>query len=1194
MPSSPPTTPSRRWSPSSPSANRLSSSRSSSTATAETVGTTITMEATRTCTTETPYAPQRVESVTNSSTTTTWTGFDHPKMKEPATAVPLASTGTTGTTGTTGMIEDRAVEAGVAQPQDTTHDPGTATAAMGRAAERQGPDPVPHLRPLDPVAEMEAGVTMESIARAVPIAPRSDEDMGKTELKYVEGGGTGKPSTDAGRARSTPCEAPGRNVQDETDAGGSGRGSDGLDEADQLLDSINSGSSSGGSSSSDASETPTFDSENPFRPGSRTSMYPELFQQMVCTVLESESYLFSNAELDLLSAFFMLPYAARYLFVRLLQRKKDAWYRLDRLSAYEQEIGDLCPAKEALARYLEAADPVCPKMEHAQCEEQSRRFAEMQEDRENVTLTLPELQRNLQLDEASGLLAMPPLPKPSSHGKTPLTQTDDNISVRSNPTNTADAKISVRDRCSSLRHPLTRFVRTEADMEGGVEESLSLLTLEELKTLARKLNVAKPGTTRASIIAALMATKSQATLFESPSPKKKSGGSGNGGGRQLTLNFGSSGKKTVQASRLKEELGAVLRGGCIQVAPEVRSLIDRVALVYYRGNLLGSAALTVAILARSQRRNYPLYGLRRSSFLFPSRDHLIAFERALDVEARLEQLIQFGKSERDHREALRLFESVYQEWQTCVDECTRAHPEGVDKLVYHRMRFHPGWILSRVIYKGAACLARFKLYDREREVLVRLLGQRLFRRGRRGDWYDRLALITALYSADPKQGKKEALQISIRGIQDPDTHLIYHDTLQRRIGRLESQLRIPRSEQHDFSYAKLKRSTEVVFKGTRLDVMLDRDADVANSHGSRLNGFLRRPSASPSPKGARHLKRSGTDRDVVRGMLLVKGQEPVGVSPLGPPSGFQVRRPLYKRVKVETFTTGAAVTPSVVEKGEAGETEQRDPTVQAEGVFDAVLRPPHIKREDGDEVADEVASLRDGDPTAFALGLASAEAAPVVEVRTETRASMRSVWRGLDGRACHVEQLCLQHYAQQGFQGVHCEGKILTMLFVLAMWDVLFDDTVEGAFETPFQAAPLDLASDAFAIVRSQPIRQRLDEIERTGGLHLISRVDDAQRPRKTWAVGCWWDRFSKRQLLEVAECLGGRSLAVVCQMFCEEWEHCTGGMPDLCVWRMSDRCCRFVEVKGPGDRLSETQKVWIDVLLRAGIDVQVGLVVEG
>jgi len=41
-------------------------------------------------------------------------------------------------------------------------------------------------------------------------------------------------------------------------------------------------------------------------------------------------------------------------------------------------------------------------------------------------------------------------------------------------------------------------------------------------------------------------------------------------------------------------------------------------------------------------------------------------------------------------------------------------------------------------------------------------------------------------------------------------------------------------------------------------------------------------------------------------------------------------------------------------------------------------------------------------------------------------------------------------------------------------------------------------------------------------------------------------------------------------------------------VWDYNEKVARFVEVKGKGDSLSETQKVWIDVLLSAGIQVEV------
>lgn len=107
--------------------------------------------------------------------------------------------------------------------------------------------------------------------------------------------------------------------------------------------------------------------------------------------------------------------------------------------------------------------------------------------------------------------------------------------------------------------------------------------------------------------------------------------------------------------------------------------------------------------------------------------------------------------------------------------------------------------------------------------------------------------------------------------------------------------------------------------------------------------------------------------------------------------------------------------------------------------------------------------------------------------------------------------------------------------------------------------------------------------------------------------------------LLREMQCLGGRALAVICQMFVEEYQ--TAGKPDLILWRMRDKRVKFAEVKGPGDRLSDKQKVsgsyeefrcadfasseallmrlacvmqvWIDVLMRAGVQTEVSLVRE-
>lgn len=110
-----------------------------------------------------------------------------------------------------------------------------------------------------------------------------------------------------------------------------------------------------------------------------------------------------------------------------------------------------------------------------------------------------------------------------------------------------------------------------------------------------------------------------------------------------------------------------------------------------------------------------------------------------------------------------------------------------------------GWPLTRAVHKGTEALAYFHMHDREVIVLKALLNQTCFRRGRRGQWWDRLALIymehgmagvteeTRLGSSSgaedddimeitntrlsQEECRREALAICWKGLEDPWTHL---------------------------------------------------------------------------------------------------------------------------------------------------------------------------------------------------------------------------------------------------------------------------------------------------------------------------------------------------------------------------------------------------------------------------------------
>ncbi len=201
----------------------------------------------------------------------------------------------------------------------------------------------------------------------------------------------------------------------------------------------------------------------------------------------------------------------------------------------------------------------------------------------------------------------------------------------------------------------------------------------------------------------------------------------------------------------------------------------------------------------------------------------------------------------------------------------------------------------------------------------------------------------------------------------------------------------------------------------------------------------------------------------------------------------------------------------------------------------------------------------------------------------------KSIWKGQGEEVVNVETYALQHYERLGYKGYHCEGRIVTTLFGLLFWDIIFAP-IPGAFETPYQTAPLDIFEDTFYHAREDLIEKRLDEISGNDARKIIQKVDDEHRERETWCLGVRWDLFPKEDVLEIAEvradseaffkwmtfvqCFKGEALACLCRVLCEDYAQRGSGVPDLFIWNYAEKHCKFVEVKGPGDRLQENQKV--------------------
>jgi fanconi-associated nuclease 1 len=215
--------------------------------------------------------------------------------------------------------------------------------------------------------------------------------------------------------------------------------------------------------------------------------------------------------------------------------------------------------------------------------------------------------------------------------------------------------------------------------------------------------------------------------------------------------------------------------------------------------------------------------------------------------------------------------------------------------------------------------------------------------------------------------------------------------------------------------------------------------------------------------------------------------------------------------------------------------------------------------------------------------------------------STKTIWLdelgelGEDGTPLHVsvEEVCLSHYRSQGWKGYHSEGGILRTLFAYLFFDILFI-YIPNVFQTAFQTCPLDLHTDAFYPARASEINHRLVEIANGEAGRLLREVDERERERRTCAVGLNWD-FEYEDLSELVSCFDGGALAAICKVMAQDYKSRGSGVPDLVLWRTGPPSggghsgkgdVMFSEVKSANDRLSDTQRLWIDVLTGAGVRV--------
>lgn len=193
---------------------------------------------------------------------------------------------------------------------------------------------------------------------------------------------------------------------------------------------------------------------------------------------------------------------------------------------------------------------------------------------------------------------------------------------------------------------------------------------------------------------------------------------------------------------------------------------------------------------------------------------------------------------------------------------------------------------------------------------------------------------------------------------------------------------------------------------------------------------------------------------------------------------------------------------------------------------------------------------------------------------------------------CSVEQIALTYYMKNdGYtHGKHAETSSIMTIFGLIFWDILFKNQVSNVFVDKFQTAPLDLNTDYFYMNRKESIDTRVNELKTNNIDYIINLVEiNWQQYLGTECSLVNWNLFEDfEELKGLLMCFSNENLASLCGYIAQNYRYCRSGGPDLIIWSIMNKQVIFVEVKGPGDKLSYKQIVWLDFLMRSSIKCEV------
>lgn len=184
-----------------------------------------------------------------------------------------------------------------------------------------------------------------------------------------------------------------------------------------------------------------------------------------------------------------------------------------------------------------------------------------------------------------------------------------------------------------------------------------------------------------------------------------------------------------------------------------------------------------------------------------------------------------------------------------------------------------------------------------------------------------------------------------------------------------------------------------------------------------------------------------------------------------------------------------------------------------------------------------------------------------------------------------VERVVREHMNRDDAPVYYVENALINSLLGLLCWDAIFAP-LPGAFFHPFHAGPADLSRPDFHDRRAALFSECLSKLGTDEYRDCIRHAYQQKFGVQSQFVS--WGLFDDNLLELALDCIPAAHLRAFFQRILLDVPNHRSGLPDLIQFWPSERRYQLIEVKGPGDRLQDNQKRWIDFALHNQVPIAV------